>query len=191
MLKNIIRKIKYPKLILLALSVVISCLIFKDENGFHFHAILIRLGYVGTFLSGVVFVYGFTTAPAIAMLLFQSSIQNFWAAGIIATAGVLVGNFLVFQLLKTSMENELEDLAKNKYFHWFVKKMEGHVPHFIQAYILPAFAGFIAASPLPDEFAVALVSKSKDISLPIFSFFAFTFSTFGVFIILLIGKMVL
>ena len=177
-------------MMLLALSFIIGYLIFKDENGFNFHLILEKMGYLGTFLSGVIFVYGFTTAPAIAMLLFQSSFQNFWLAGIIATAGVLMGNFIVFKVLKISMENELEDLAKNKYFQWFTKKMEGHVPHFIQAYILPAFAGFIAATPLPDEFAVALVSKSKDMSLSVFSAFAFTFSTFGIFIIIFIGKII-
>ena len=190
MFKNIIRKIKYPKLILLILSFVIGYLTYKDNNDFHFHMIIERLGYFGTFLAGLIFVYGFTAAPAIAILLILSETQNFWAAGIVATLGVLIGNFLVFKILKISIENELDDLAKNRYFRWFINKMEGHVPHFVQAYILPALAGFIAATPLPDEFAVALVSKSKDISLTIFSIFAFTFSTFGVFIILLIGKMI-
>ena len=88
------------------------------------------------------------------------------------------------------MENELDDLAKNKYFHWLISKMEGHVPLFIQAYIIPAFAGFIAATPLPDEFVVALVSKSRNMSITVFSTVAFTFTTFGIFIILLIGKMI-
>jgi hypothetical protein len=190
MLKNIIRKIKYPKLILLIVSIFFGYLIYKDQNGFNFHAIIQKLGYIGTFLSGLIFVYGFTTAPAIAMLLVQSSFQNFWAAGIIATIGVLLGNLAIFKVLKFSLENELDDLAKNRYFCWFLDKIKGHIPLFVRAYIFPALAGFISATPLPDEFAVALVSKSKDISITVFSLFAFTFSTFGIFIILLIGKMI-
>ncbi|MFO7807125.1 MAG: hypothetical protein R6V40_01730 [Candidatus Moraniibacteriota bacterium] len=189
-LKRLIPKIKYPKLLLLVISIFVGYLIYKDENNFHFHATIEYLGYFGTFLSGLFFVYGFTTGPAVASLLVISDIQNFWLAGAAATAGVIVGNFIVFRALKISIANELDDLSRNKLMRWAIEKTKKLTPSFARVYVFPAMAGFIAATPLPDELAVALLSWSKDMSLVTFSTVAFTFNTFGIFIILLIGRMI-
>ncbi|MDZ7611824.1 MAG: hypothetical protein U5L10_03615 [Candidatus Moranbacteria bacterium] len=189
-LRKLIPKIKYPKLILLALSIFLGYLIYKDENNFHFHAVLQHLGYLGTFLAGLFFVYGFTTGPAVASLLIISNFQNFWLAGVTATLGVIVGNFIVFRAMKISVGNELDELSRNRLLSWAITKTEKHIPSFARIYILPAFAGFIAATPLPDELAVALLSWSKNMSLAVFSTVAFTFNAFGIFIILWIGKMI-
>lgn len=189
MLKKILLKIKYPKLILLAISIFVAYLIYKDENNFHFHAYINSFGYFGTFLVGVIFVYGFTAAPAVAMLLIIGQTQNFWLAGMVATLGTWIGQIIVFKALKISVENELDALMQNSFFRWFFDKISRHIPNFVQVYILPALAGFIAATPLPDEFAVALVAKSRNISFTLFSAVAFTFTAFGIFIILFIGKM--
>jgi hypothetical protein len=189
-LKRLFSKVKYPKILLLAISIFIGYLIYKDENNFHFHIILQQLGYLGTFLAGVFFVYGFTTGPAVASLLIIANMQNFWLAGITATAGVIVGNFLVFRALKISIATELDELSRNKLLQWTIKKVKKYIPSFARIYILPAFAGFIAATPLPDELAVALLSWSKNMSLLTFSTVAFTFNAFGIFIIIWIGRII-
>ncbi|MFW5885385.1 MAG: hypothetical protein ACOCUF_04125 [Patescibacteria group bacterium] len=174
----------------MATSIFFGYLIYKDDNNFHFHAILQQLGYLGTFLAGVFFVYGFTTGPSVASLLIIANMQNFWIAGIVATAGVIVGNFLVFRALKISIATELDELSRNKLLQWTIQKVKKYIPSFARIYILPAFAGFISATPLPDELAVALLSWSKNMSLLAFSTVAFTFNAFGIFIILWIGRVI-
>lgn len=188
MLKQVLVRIKYPKLILLALSIFVGYLIYTDDNNFYFHAFLEKTGYWGIFLSGIFLVYGFTAGPAIAALLIASNMNNIFLAGIVAIAGSIIGNFLVFKTLKISVENELDDLSNNKIYLWIKDKIGKYTPDFVYCYILPALAGFISATPLPDEFVAALVSKSKNISYPVFSAFSFFFSVFGIFIILLLGR---
>ena len=188
--KTLIRKVKYPKLILLILSIFIGYLIYKDGNDFHFHDILIKLGYLGTFIAGFFFVYGFTTAISVASLLILSPMQNFWLAGCVAFAGAFIGNLIVFRAMRISVAGELDDLSRNRLMKIIIEKLEKYTPRFIRKYILPALAGFIAATPFPDELAVALVSWSEDISIGAFSFFAFIFNVFGIFIIIWIGRMI-
>jgi len=188
--KTLLRKIKYPKLILLILSVFIGYLIYKDGNNFHFHRILDHLGYFGTFIAGFFFVYGFTTGSSIAILLILSPMQNFWLASLSALAGSIIGNLFVFRFMRISVLGELDDLSRNKLLKITIEKLEKYTPHFVRSYILPAFAGFIAATPLPDELAVALVSWSKDISIATFATFAFAINFFGIFIIIWLGKII-
>ena len=191
MLKKIILKIKYPKIILLVLSIFIGYLIYKDENNFYFHAFLQKFNLFGVFVCGFFMVYGFTAGPAVASLLIASKMFPFWPTAIIALFGATCGSFVVFKTLKISIENELEDLAKNSFYLWLKEKISGHIPDFVYRYILPAIAGFVSATPLPDEIVAILISKSKNISLPVFTFFAFIFNVFGIFIVLFIGKYLL
>jgi hypothetical protein len=188
MFKRLLVKIRYPKLILLAISIFVGYLIYTDYYEYVV-IILENTGYIGTFLAGMFFVYGFTAGPAAAVLLISPNVQNFWLAGIAATAGSILGNLIVFKALKISLENEMEHLAHNKFFKWINSRIKRHTPFFIRKYIFPALAGFISATPLPDEFVIALVSNSKDISFRVFSAFAFFFSFFGIFVLLWIGKM--
>jgi hypothetical protein len=188
--KTLLKKIRYPKLILLALSVFIGYLIYKDGNNFHFHQILIRLDYLGTFFAGFFFVYGFTTSISIASLLILSPLQNFWLATSIAMLGAIIGNLFVFRFMRISVSSELDDLSKNKLLKIVLEKVEKHIPFFARKYILPALAGFIAATPMPDELAVALLAWSEDISIPIFSTVAFFFNIFGIFFIIWLGRMI-
>lgn len=188
--KALLRKIKYPKLVLLVLSIFIGYLVYKDGNNFHFHDILIKFDYIATFVAGFFFVYGFTTSISIASLLILSPIQNFWLAGFIAMLGAIVGNFFVFRFMRISIAGELNYLSKNKLLKIIIVKLEKYTPFFIRSYVLPAFAGFIAATPLPDELAVALLSWSRNISITIFSFMTFTFNVFGIFIIIWLGRVI-
>jgi hypothetical protein len=189
-IKTLTRKIKYPKLILLVLSVFIGYLVYKDGNDFHFHQTLIRMGYLGTFFAGFFFVYGFTTAISIASLLILSPLQNFWLAVSIAMLGSIISNLFLFRFMRISVTGELDYLSKNKLLKIILKELEKYTPLFVRKYILPAFAGFIAASPLPDELAVAMVSWSKDISIATFSAVAFSMNVFGIFLIIWLGRMI-
>ncbi len=189
-LKKILFRIKYPKLLLLAASILLGYLIYNDENNFHFHAILDHLGYFGTFIAGVLFSHGFTVGPAVAMLFLASGSQNVILAGIIATIGSFFGTYFVFQSLKISFEKEVNDLSSHPLYQWIIAKLDQITPMFFRSYVLPVFAGIISATPLPDEFTAALIHASKNMSYPVFATVSFFFNAFGVFIILLIARMI-
>lgn len=189
MFKKFLVRIKYPKLILLCGSLIIGYLIYTDENNFHLHYLIEKSGYFGDFIAGIFLTYGFTAGPAGAILLISSKMHNILLTAFYATIGSIIGNVLVFKILRISIENELNILSKNRFYLWLKSKVKNRTPLFVRRYILPALAGFISALPLPDEFAVALLSWSKDISYGVFNFFAVTFSVFGILILLLIGRM--
>ena len=61
--------IKYPKFLLLFMTFLIAYLLFYERTYQPLHDAVISLGYFGTFLTGALFAYGFTAAPATAILL--------------------------------------------------------------------------------------------------------------------------
>ena len=52
--------IKYPKFLLLFMTFLIAYLLFYERNYQPFHDFIASLGYIGTFLAGAMFAYGFT-----------------------------------------------------------------------------------------------------------------------------------
>lgn len=181
-------RIKYPKLILFAVSIILGILIYTDENNFNFHLLIDKFGYFATFIAGALFSHGMTLGPAIAILFLIGKTQPILIAGIIAIAGSVIGNFLIFQYLRISYAEEVDRASDTKMFRWLVRQLDRFTPRFIRKYILPIFAGIASALPFPDEFAMALVHASKDFSFITFSIFSFIFNVFGIFIILWIGK---
>lgn len=187
-IRKIALKLRYPKLILLAVSIFAGYLIYTDQNNFHFHDFFENIGPFGIFCCGLLFAHGFTAGPAIAGLLLIGKTHPFLMSGVLATAGTLIGNVIVYQKLRISYHEEFDSLSQHPLFKWMVNFLDKVTPQFVRRYILPAFAGILTATPLPDEFSVALVHASKGMSVTVFTFVSFVFSAFGVFIILFIGK---
>ncbi len=185
-MKNILQKIKYPKFLLLVLTFVAAYILFSGRSFLPFHNFLLSLGYFGTFLAGIFFVYGFTAAPATAILLILAKSQDIVLAGLIAGVGALLGDLIIFKLIRHSFADELEKLRKERVVSYFDSK----APASLKRYLMPIFAGFIIASPLPDEIGVSLLAASKTISMRTFSIIAYLFNTVGIIIILIIGNLI-
>lgn len=190
-IKKLLLKIKYPKLLLLALSFYIGYLIYVDRNNFYFHDQFARLDYFGTFLAGMMLSLGFTFAPGTAILLLAAKTQHLFLSWLAGSLGTLVGSYFVFGMFRISFENEISNISKNRLLHVLSEAIENHLPNFVGKYVLPFFAGIIVSTPLPDEFGVSIIAASRGISLTIFSAVSFFFSAFGIFIILLVGKYLL
>jgi hypothetical protein len=188
LLRKFTLKIRYPKMILLAVSIFAGYLIYTDENNFHFHALIDRFGYLSIFVAGLFFAHGFTLGPSIAALLLIGEKEPLLMSALVATAGALIGNGIVHQHIRISFEEEYDDIANRQLFIWAKKSLSHHTPAFVRKYIFPAFAGILVSTPLPDEFSAALVHASKNMSVTVFSFVSFIFSAFGVSIILALGK---
>ena len=185
-MKIILQKIKYPKFLLLVITFVAAYILFGGRSFLPLHNFLSSFGYFGTFLAGIFFVYGFTAAPATAILLILAKSQNIVLAGLITGLGALLGDLIIFKLIRHSFADELEKLRKEK----MVSYLGDKTPGLIKKYLMPILVGFIIASPLPDEIGVSLLATSRTISIKTFSVLAYLFNTVGIFIILVIGNLI-
>ena len=183
-MKKILSKIKYPKLLFLICTFIVAYFMFIGRDFLPFHNFLLSLGYLGTFLAGVFFTYGFTAAPATAMLLILSNEQNIFFAGFIAGFGALVGDLIIFKFIRYSFANEIEKISQEKAINYLNNK----IPTLLKKHFVSILAGFIIASPLPDEIGVSLLATSRSISTKFFSVLSFSLNTAGIFAILLIGN---
>lgn len=175
--------LKYKKLMLLLLSFVIAYFLFAGRDVSLFKSLLSRFGYFGTFFAGVFFTYGFTAAPATAVLLILAKQQNIFLATVVGGFGALIGDLLIFQFVRFELWYELKLLGKEKIF----SEIKLRIPAFFKKYLVPVLAGFIIASPLPDEIGVALLAGSTNISTKLFSVISFSLNALGIFLILAIG----
>ena len=177
---------KYPKFLLLFITFFIAYLLFYGRNYSPLNDFIISTGYFGTFLAGVMFAYGFTAAPATAILLILAKEQNIFLAGIIGGLGALVADLIIFNFIRYSFADEIKKLSKEK----IVKYFNGKLPSILKEYLLPVVAGFIIASPLPDEIGVSLLAAYKTISIRIFFVISYVLNTAGIFVVLAIGNMI-
>ena len=146
----------YKNIIFVCIGICAAILLARNDA---FHAILVHLGtfrYFGAFLAGLLFVSTFTAPTGIIMLLILARLYTPIEIGLIAGAGAVLSDTLIFYFVKDDLSNELADLYKHfggshfkhllhtKYFRW----------------TLPVAGAIIIATPLPDELGVSLLSIS-------------------------------
>lgn len=185
-MNKILSKIKYPKFLLLVLTFVVAYGIFHKRDFLPFHNLLSSMGYFGVFILGLFFAYGFTAAPATSLLLIIAKEYNLLLAALIAGLGALVADLIIFNFVRHSFADEIEKLFKEK----IVVHLYHKTPILIRRYLIPATAGFIIASPLPDEIGVSLFALSRNVSTKTFLIFSYILNTTGIFVILLVGNVI-
>ena len=131
----------------------------------------------------MLYTYGFTSAPASAIFIILAEQQNIYLAALIGGAGALVSDMVIFRFVRHSFKNEVEKLANEKIVMFLVNL----IPKRLMKYFVPLFAGFIIASPFPDEIGVALLATVK-LSNRKFVLIDFCCNVIGIFTILAIGK---
>jgi hypothetical protein len=180
----LVAQIKYPRISLFILSLIVAYLLFSYRSFAPLHNTLILLGYFGTFLTGILYAYGFTAPPATAILLVLAGNQNILFAGLVAGFGALLSDLIIFVFIRHSFTDEIERLSREKIFQCISKKVSSA----LQRYMLIAFASFLIASPLPTEIGVALLASVKSFSIKKFAIVAYLLHATGIFVILLIGR---
>ncbi len=147
MMKKTHLRIKYPKLILLLVTIIVGVLIFYEGRNYTpFHEFLVSLGYVGTFLGGIFYAYGFTAAPATAVLLVLAQEQNLIFAVFIGGLGALLSDLLIFSFIRYSFINEINKLKKEKLVKMIAKNSRGLFGSY-HRYIFPTFCWFYSCIP--------------------------------------------
>ncbi len=185
---DIIKRLKYPKLILLAITFVLAYVLFTEESFAGIREVILSSGYVGVFIAGLFFSYGFTAGPATATLLLLAKEQNILLAGLIGGFGALIADMIIFKFVRHSLADEIEELRHEKIVKGVSAEIYAMTPNAFKKYLIPVVAGFIIASPLPDEVGITLFAASEDISAKVFSIISYSLNTVGIIVILLIGK---
>ena len=186
--KDVWQRIKYPKFLLLLLTFVVAYLLFKKRDFLPFHSFILSTGYFGAFVAGMGFAYGFTAAPATAILLILAKQQNIILAGLIAGFGALLGDLLIFGFIRYSFRDEAIKLSRERIILYINNKISKFP--IIKKYLMLVIASIIIASPLPDEIGASLLAISYKIKTRTFAIISYILNTAGIFIILLIGRVI-
>ena len=176
-------KFKYPKIILLLITIVLSYLIFKNPLVSNYLAHLGNLGYFGVLLGGILFAFGFT-APFSVGLFISLNPSNIWLAGIIGGLGALIADLLIFKFIKFSFKDEFNRLKNTKTLKSIDFLIQRSLGTKIKLYLMYVFAGILIASPLPDEIGVIMLAGLTKINFKVLAILSFVLNTLGILIVL-------
>lgn len=176
---NYNNKWKYKNLTVVFISIVLAVQLSRIEG---FHSFLIHLGgfgYIGAFIAGMLFVSTFTVATSALILLILAETLSPLEIGLIAGLGAVVGDMLIFRLIKDNLANEVEDIYNQMDRKKHLKKLF-HSKYF--NWMLPVLGGIIIASPLPDELGISLMGISKMNTLK-FILLSYVLNSIGIFLV--------
>ncbi|MDO8467559.1 MAG: hypothetical protein Q7S56_01260 [Nanoarchaeota archaeon] len=175
----------YKKLFILIVLAILAYIIFRNPEVQSFVSSLGSLKYLGIFIAGMLFTFGFTTPFAVGFFIILNPSNPFLVA-IIGGIGALLGDLLIFSFIRFSFMDEFKRLEKTRVIMSLRKEMKLHLSHRIRLYTLYTLAGIIIASPLPDEAGVIMLAGLTHIKIKIMAVISFTFNTLGILIMCLI-----
>lgn len=170
---------RYKNLTIVFIGVILAIVLSRNEV---FHSFLLNLGnwgYIGAFVAGILFVSTFTVSTSALVLLVLAESLSPLEIGLIAGLGAVVGDMLIFNLIKDNLSNEIEDLYDQMDTGHHLKKLF-HSKYF--SWSLPLFGAIIIASPLPDEMGISLINLSKMSRLK-FVLISYILNSIGIFLI--------
>jgi len=136
-------------------------------------------GYIGSYFAGLLFVDAITVSFSVAIFFSLSKEGlNPWLLSFVGALGAMAADYLIFNFVKNKS-------GKNIKIHNKKYKIPKIKSKFIKK-ISPLIAGFIFASPFPDELVSVLFGfENYDIKKYLLLSFAFNF--FGILFITLLG----
>lgn len=183
-LNKLNEKIKYPKLALLVISIITAYIFFSAHFFEEFAKLLNTHGYISIFIAGFLFCYGFTAPFAVGFFISLAPGVNIFLAALLAGLGAVLGDLLIFKFIKTSFQDEFDRFKLTNFFQRIRGLFNNHVSDRLKKYVLWTFAGFLIASPLPDEVGVSLISGFTTIDRRAFVAISYFLNTAGIFVIL-------
>ena len=171
--------VKHYRALLLILLTFCSIWLWTSGTIERFVRDLGEYSYLGAFLGGFFYSYGFTSPLAIVLFVALSDNLNIPIAAVLGGFSAMVSDYLIFKNVKEQLSKPI------KVNHRRVKipKIKSKLFYLIS---LP-LAAFIIGSPLPDELAAALLGL-EGFDDRAFVLMAFSFNSLGLLIIMLIAK---
>lgn len=164
---------KYHNLILFVISLLFAYSILKYKPVVNLIQGLSNLGYIAAFILGMFFTYALTSIPAVAALYNLGGLLNPLIIAFVGAFGSVVSNYLIFRFVRDRLLNEIKMLSEEisaitkPVTDIFLPKnlliilWKSISRSRIWKILIPIIAGFIIASPLPDELGVALFGAAK------------------------------
>lgn len=173
---------KYPNLTIVFTGIVLTYILLRTGV---LQDLVVRLndfGYLGAFVSGIFWTSLFTVVPATAALILFAENLNLIAISLLAGIGAVIGDFVIFKLIKDELADELVNLFKKLGGQYSLRLINLlTTSHF--NFLTPIIGAIIIASPLPDELGIALLGIYKFESWK-FLLLSFILNTAGLFLLL-------
>ena len=172
----------HEKWIFLIIGIILAIFLFSTNFFENFIQRLGDFGIIGIFISGFFLGYMFTAVPATAIIIIFSNTTNLFIIAFIGAIGKTIGDLIIFNYFRKDLPDEIEGfidetakfkVLRHKKFHW----------------IIPALAGLVLISPLPDEIAVSFLGISK-FEVKKFIILAFLLDFIGILAIAFFGTLV-
>lgn len=179
--------LKYPKIMLLAASVLLAYAMFRTESvQSYFHG-LGEFGYISSFFGGMMFAFGFGAPFGVAILATIADDVNIILGCLLGGLGALASDYLLFKFIRLTFTDEIERFKHSRAFGLFRGLLVRRVPAKLSFYISLGIAGMVIASPLPDEFGVALLAGLTTVKETTFAAIAFSLNTLGILAVMILG----
>lgn len=140
-------------------------------------------GYIGAFIVGMFFVSIFTVAPASIVLFNLADTLHPVEVALLAGAGAVVGDYIIFRYLRDTIFDELQPLFERVTTHRLTKLY--YTPYF--QWLTPILGAIFIASPGPDEVGIGLMGLSK-IKPWQFMMTTFLLNSIGILVIILLAR---
>ncbi len=180
-------KFKYPKIFSLIIIILASYIIFRNPGVIRAISNLGDLGYLGVFIAGLLFSFGFTS-PLSAGFFLVLNPKNILLASVIGGLGAMFADLFIFKFIRLSFKDEFNNLKNEKISIKTKKLIKKILDKKIRIYIMYILAGGLIASPLPDEAGVILLAGLTKIKARFLAIIGFILNTFGILALFIIGR---
>jgi hypothetical protein len=142
-----------------------------------------RLGYLGAFLAGLMFVSLFTTVPAFFLLVNFHDLNPI-ALALVAGLGSMIGDYLILKFAEEQVAYELKPIA----FKFGIPQTIGYLQGRKSTLGLVRLIGaLIIISPLPDEIGIGLLGLGR-LSRPAFLAICYFLNAAGILVIVMAAR---
>ncbi len=186
---QIYKGFKPQKLIGMLVCIILAYVMFRTFTFQNFATNLGDSNYLGIFIAGMLFAFGFTAPFAVAFFVSIAPSVNFVDAVFIGGFGALVANFVIFEVIRFSLMDESQRRKGYHLFRTFDKVYKRSIPFRLRTYITVVLAGIIITSPLPDEIGSSMITGFTEIKRSTFAIISFLLNSLTIAIVLFLGSL--
>ncbi|HZX12203.1 MAG TPA: hypothetical protein VFE88_01985 [Candidatus Nanoarchaeia archaeon] len=179
------RLYKYQNIVLFFMSVLFAYVVLKSRFVLEVIEASGEFGYIGAGVAGLFFTYGITAPIATASLFLLGKTLDPLGVAAVGAFGAMLSDYVIFRFTRDMLVKEFGRLLKsNRIKTYWVKKFARSK---FGSYAIPMLAGFIIASPLPDELGAALFALVK-IETKKFMVVSYVLNFLGILVIAWLGS---
>jgi hypothetical protein len=169
------------------LLISIALALFLLKSGFLDSLIphLTKFGYFSVFALGILFPLGFTTAIASAAIYTIAPHFNPLLMALVASAGAMLGNLIIYFFVKYEMLNEVKHIFTNDlkldFYKFELTLTKRRLKSKAFRILVPVFSGLLIALPIPTEMFVSIFWNITKVKTKYVLLLSFIFSFIGLF----------